>query len=149
MDELTDADPLPALLSRPSTFDRPMQNKIVEEEMSKSPLDFDPLPLDTYHPLRDDNDNDRSKSSTRPTLSDDSRRGKNDMNNDNLNDEDDDGIIVEYSLADAHSSLQLIVYLLFFSYPLRTLLPMIHDMTLIKTSLSLMPLTHQAGNFHC
>ena len=48
---------------------------------------------------------DRSKeSSTHPTLSHDNRRDKDDINNDNLNDEDDD-VIVEYSLADAHSSL--------------------------------------------
>ena len=45
------------------------------------------------------------RSSTHPTLPDDNRRDKDDINNDNLNDEDEDDVIVEYSLADAHSSL--------------------------------------------
>ena len=105
IDELTDADPLPPLPSRPSTVNRPMQDRMVEEEMTRNPLDLDPLLVD--QPLHNhDSGGDRSKeNSTHPTLTDDSRREKDDMNNDNLNDEDDDDVIVEYSLADAHSSL--------------------------------------------
>ena len=105
IDELTDADPLPPLPSRPSAFDRSLHDKVAEEEMSTNPLDLDPLPVDQPLHNHDSND-DRSKdSSTHPTLPDDNRRDKNDINNDNLNDEDDDDVIVEYSLADAHSSL--------------------------------------------
>ena len=105
VDELSGTDPLPPLPSQPTTFDRPMQDRMVEEEMTRNPLDLDPLPVD--RPLHHhDSTDDRSKdSSTHPTLPDDNRRDKDDINNDNLNDEDDDDVIVEYSLADAHSSL--------------------------------------------
>ena len=105
IDELTGADPLPPLPSQPLSFDRSLHDTAVEEEMSRKPLDLDPLPVD--RPLyKHDSDNDRSKEiSTHPTLSHDNRRGRDDMNNDNLNDEDDDDVTVEYSLADAHSSL--------------------------------------------
>ena len=47
IDEFTDAEPLPLLPSRPSTFDRPMHDKFAEEEMSRNPLDHDPLPGST------------------------------------------------------------------------------------------------------
>ena len=105
IDELTGTDPLPPLPSRPSTFDRSLHDRVAEEEMTRNPLDLDPLPVD--RPLHHhDSTDDRSKdSSTHPTLPDDNRRDKDDINNDNLNDEDDDDVIVEYSLADAHSSL--------------------------------------------
>ena len=105
VDELTGTDPLPPSPSRPTIFDRPMQDRMVEEEMTRNPLDLDPLPVN--RPLHHhDSTDDRSKdSSTYPTLPDDNRRDKDDINNDNLNDEDDDDVIVEYSLADAHSSL--------------------------------------------
>ena len=104
IDELTGADPLPPLPSRPSVFDRSLHERVAEEEMSRNPLDLDALPVD--QPLHHhDSTEDRSKdSSTHPTLCHDNRRDKDDINNDNLNDEDDD-VIVEYSLADAHSSL--------------------------------------------
>ena len=105
IDELTGPDPLPPLASRPTIFDRPMQDRMVEEETTRNPLDLDPLPVD--RPLYNhDSGDDRSKeNSTHPTLPDDDRRDKDGFNNDNLNDEDDDDVIVEYSLADAHSSL--------------------------------------------
>ena len=68
-------------------------------------MDLDPLLVDQPLHNHDSND-DRSKdSSTHPTLPDDNRRDKDDIDNDNLNDEDDNDVIVEYSLADAHSSL--------------------------------------------
>ena len=41
--------------------------------MSRNPLNLGLLPLDSDHPLPDNNDNDRSKSSTHPILSDGSR----------------------------------------------------------------------------
>ena len=43
IDELTGADPLPPLPSRPSTFDRSLYDKVAEEEVSRNPLDLDPL----------------------------------------------------------------------------------------------------------
>ena len=46
IDELTDADPLPPLPSRPSTLDRSLHDKVVEEEMSRNPLDLDLSPVD-------------------------------------------------------------------------------------------------------
>ena len=65
-------DPLPPLPSRPSTVDTSLHDKVAENEMSSNPLDLDPLPLDTDQPLRDDDDNDRAKCWTHPTLTDDS-----------------------------------------------------------------------------
>ena len=105
IDELTDADPLPPLPFRPSTFDRSLHDKVAEEEMSRNPLDLDPSPVDRPLYNHDSKDDRSRESSTHPTLPDDNRRDKDDINNDNLNDEDDDDVIVEYSLADAHSSL--------------------------------------------
>ena len=42
IDELTGTHPLPPLPSRPTIFDRPMQDRMVEEEMTRNPLDLDP-----------------------------------------------------------------------------------------------------------
>ena len=105
IDELTGADPVPPLPSRPSTFDRSLHDKVVEEEMTRNPLDLDPLPVDPPLHNHDSQDDKSRDSSTHPTLSHDNRRDKDDINNDNLNDEDDDDVIVECSLAVAHSSL--------------------------------------------
>ena len=105
IDELMDVDPLPPLPSRPSTFDRSLHDSVVEEEMSRNPSDLDPLPVDRPLYNHDSNDDRAKESSTHPTLPDDNRWDKGDMNNDNLNDEDDDDVIVEHSFVDAHASL--------------------------------------------
>ena len=104
IDEFTGTDTLPPWPSRPTIFDRSMQDRMVEEEMTGNPLDLDPFPVD--RPLYNhDSGEDRSKeTSTHPTPDDD-RQDKDDINHDNLKDEDDDNVIVEHSLADAHSSL--------------------------------------------
>ena len=82
-----------------------MQDRMIEEEMTRNPLDLDPVPVNQPLHTHDSTDDRSRDSSTHPTLPDDNRRDKDDINNDNLNDEDDDDVIVEYSLADAHSSL--------------------------------------------
>ena len=70
IDEFTGTDPLPPLPSRPTTFDRPMQDRMVEEEMTRNPLDLDPLLVD--RPLHHhDSTDDRSRDSSHPTLPDD------------------------------------------------------------------------------
>ena len=137
IDELTDADPLPPLPSRPSVFDRSLHDRVAEEEMSRSPLDLDPLPVD--RPLHHhDSTDDRSKdSSTHPTLSHDNRRDKDDIHNDKM--------MTTMSLWNTHPLMHihlylLIVHSLFFTYPLRTLLAKIHHMTLIKMPLYQIPL---------
>ena len=63
------------------------------------------IPLPVNQPLYNhDSKDDRSKeSSTHPTLANDNQRDKDDIHNDN---DDDDDVIVEHSLADAHSSLR-------------------------------------------
>ena len=104
IDELNGADPLPPLPSQPSAFDRSLHDKVAEAEMSRNPLDLDLLSVDQPLHHHDSNDDWSKDSSTHPTLSHDNRRDKDDINNDNLDDQDDD-VIVEYSLADAHSSL--------------------------------------------
>ena len=72
------------------------------------------------------------------------------MNNDSLNDEDDDDVIIEHSFVDAHASLLACCPFTLISYPVRTLFVMIHHVTLIKTSLYLMPmpLTTRPGASH-
>ena len=103
VDKLTDAN-LPPLPSRPPTIDRSLHGKLAEDEMSTNPLGLDPLPMDSEHPLyHNDDDNDRSKSSTHPTLSDENRQSVHNIHNDS--DEDDNDVFVEHSFADAHASL--------------------------------------------
>ena len=135
IDELTDVDPLPPLPSRPPTFDRSLHDKVAEEEMSRNPLDLDPLPVDRplYH---HDSKDDRSKeSSTHPTLPGDDRRDKDDIKCDDMNDEDDDDVIVERLFVNVHASLSADCPFTFFTYPLRTLLATIHHLTLNMMSL--------------
>ena len=64
----TGTDPLPPLPSRPTTFDRPMQDRMVEEEMTRNPLDLDPLPVDRPLHTHDSTDDRSRDSSTHPTL---------------------------------------------------------------------------------
>ena len=122
-----------------------LHDKVAEEEMSRNPLDLDPLPVDQPLCNHDSNDDRSKESSTHPTLSDDSKEKMTltmtmtktmMMSSSSI-----------HSLMLMYLGLQ-IVHSLFFTYPLRTLLATIHHMTLNKTTLYQIPLQLGRARLH-